>query len=82
MHDAVAEVREVSAAAPHGAEDARGAEMADALAAAVERLRARAEAAAAAEPTPIAPTVVRVPHKHSMSLVRRLINRRKQRRKR
>jgi hypothetical protein len=55
-------------------------EMADALAAAVERLRARAQAM-----TPDAEQVVparELPpsHKHSMSLVRRLRIRRKQRR--
>jgi hypothetical protein len=64
----------------------RGAEMADALAAAVERLRARADAAAtAARPAqeePRQPAPERVPHKHSMSLIGRLRNRRKQRRSR
>jgi chromosome segregation ATPase len=61
---------------------ARGTEMADALAAAVERLRARAEAAAPelhATPTrqPALP-----PHKHSLSLIGRWRRRRKQRRSR
>jgi chromosome segregation ATPase len=82
MHDVFAEVREVCVPEPDVGGEARGVEMAGALAAAVERLRARAEAAAAVEPTPVAPTVVRVPHKHSMSLIRRLLNRRKQRRQR
>ena len=88
----------------------RGAEMADALAAAVERLRARAEAAApepseaispASEPVaqpvaraptqeperlapvvqrPSAPPLERIPHKHSLSWVKRQRIRRKQRR--
>jgi chromosome segregation ATPase len=63
----------------------RSEEMADALAAAVERLRARAEASApaAAQPAPgDVPPVVQVPHKHSMSLIGRLRLRRKQRRER
>lgn len=81
MHDVFAEVREVAAVPGDGGEE-RGAEMADALAAAVERLRARAQAAAAVEVQPQSPAVVRVPHKHSMSLIRRALNRRKQRRKR
>jgi chromosome segregation ATPase len=79
MHDVFAEVREVAGIAADSGES-RGAEMADALAAAVERLRARAEAAAAVEIKPVAPSVLRVPHKHSMSLIGRLMNRRKQRR--
>jgi hypothetical protein len=61
---------------------ARGAEMADALAAAVERLRARAEAAPVAEQRPPAPAVARPPYKHSMSLITRWRIRRKQRRER
>ncbi len=48
-------------------------EMADALAAAVERLRARAQQAPAPTPAP-------KPHKHSMSLIGRLRYARKQRR--
>jgi hypothetical protein len=64
------------------AAEARGAEMADALAAAVERLRARAEAAHVAEQSPPARAVVRPPHKHSMSLIKRWRIRRKQRRER
>jgi hypothetical protein len=61
---------------------ARGGEIADALAAAVERLRARAEAARfeprpARERPPAQP-----PHKHSMSLIGRWRVRRKQRRSR
>ncbi len=59
----------------------RSEEMADALAAAVERLRARAQASVAAQPgTPSVPTVVRPSHKHSMSLLGRWRLRRKQRR--
>jgi len=54
--------------------------MADALAAAVERLRERALAAPELQPEPTAPPVVRVPHKHSMSLIGRWRFRRKQRR--
>jgi chaperonin cofactor prefoldin len=64
----------------------RSEEMADALAAAVERLRTRAQEGAvapqpAATPTvaPVAP-VARAPHKHSMSLIGRWRLRRKQRR--
>ena len=60
----------------------RGAEMAQALAAAVERLRARAEAAPPPEVRPAAPAVVRAPHRHSMSLITRWRIRRKQRRSR
>ena len=82
MHDVFEEVREVSATDPHGGADTRGAEMADALAAAVERLRARAEAQVEAEPKHSAPVAQRVPHKHTMSLLGRLRNRRKQRSKR
>lgn len=59
----------------------RSEEMADALAAAVERLRARAEATVAQRPdTPGVPPIVREPHKHSMSLIGRWRLRRKQRR--
>jgi chromosome segregation ATPase len=60
----------------------RSEEMADALAAAVERLRARAEESAAVQPdtTPTVPPVERTPHKHSMSLIGRWRLRRKQRR--
>jgi DNA repair exonuclease SbcCD ATPase subunit len=59
----------------------RSEEMADALAAAVERLRARAEATVAQRPdTPSVPPIVREPHKHSMSLIGRWRLRRKQRR--
>jgi hypothetical protein len=82
MHDVFEEVRAVSATDPQSGADARGAEMADALAAAVERLRARAEAHVEVEPKPAAPVAQRVPHKHSMSLIRRLRNRRKQRSRR
>jgi hypothetical protein len=60
--------------------EARGVEMADALAAAVERLRERAQAAPELQPETVAPPVVRVPHKHSMSLIGRWRFRRKQRR--
>jgi chromosome segregation ATPase len=60
----------------------RSEEMADALAAAVERLRARAEVGVAQQPdaTPAVAPVPRTPHKHSMSLIGRLRLRRKQRR--
>jgi DNA repair exonuclease SbcCD ATPase subunit len=68
-------------------EEIRGEEMAQALAAAVERLRARADAA----PAPLPPESAepagrsseaagRPAHKHSMSLIGRVRNRRKQRR--
>jgi hypothetical protein len=71
---------------PAAPSEARGAEMSEALAAAVERLRARAEAAAAThqhqQQQPRTVYVERPPHKHSMSLIRRLLNRRKQRRSR
>ena len=68
----------------------RGEEMADALAAAVERLRARADAAPplpaqSATHAPLqasAAVQVRSAHKHSMSLIARWRNRRKQRRAR
>jgi hypothetical protein len=64
--------------------------MADALAAAVERLRARAQAsppspeqdAPQAEVDPPTPAVKRPAHKHSLSLIGRIRNRRKQRRSR
>jgi hypothetical protein len=65
---------------PDPAAEARGAEMAEALAAAVERLRARAEVSAAPVSEPTAPAALRPPHKHSMSLIGRWRNRRKQRR--
>jgi hypothetical protein len=69
--------------APAGnvAGEARGAEMADALAAAVERLRARAEVApefVEDRPQPAKPP----PHKHTMSLIGRIGRWRKQRRSR
>jgi hypothetical protein len=71
-------------------EQLRGAEMADALAEAVERLRARAEAAALEDAEAgEAPARAQAPgaqaaqpaHKHSMSLLARLRMWRKQRRK-
>jgi hypothetical protein len=55
--------------------------MAEALAAAVERLRARVEEQAIATSTP---AIVRPPHKHSMSLITRTrlaLRRRRERRK-
>ncbi len=60
----------------------RSEEMADALAAAVERLRARAQESTVAQPdmTPTVAPVQHVPHKHSMSLIGRWRLRRKQRR--
>ncbi|HEY2283488.1 MAG TPA: hypothetical protein VGH60_08070 [Solirubrobacteraceae bacterium] len=60
----------------------RSEEMADALAAAVERLRARAQESAVAQPgaTPAVAPVQSKPHKHSMSLIGRWRLRRKQRR--
>lgn len=69
-------VQEPSSARP------RSEEMADALAAAVERLRARAQESAVARPdtTPTVAPVQRTPHKHSMSLIGRWRLRRKQRR--
>ena len=71
---------------PHGvAGEARGVEMADALAAAVERLRARAEAVPEAERMAHEPPPARAaqpPHKHSMSLIKRIRIWRKQRRSR
>jgi predicted nucleic acid-binding Zn-ribbon protein len=67
--------REPSSARP------RSEEMADALAAAVERLRARAEATVVARPdTPGVSPIARESHKHSMSLIGRWRLRRKQRR--
>jgi hypothetical protein len=61
---------------------ARGTEMADALAAAVERLRARAEAAVE-EPRAVGARAPVLPqHKHSLSLIGRWRRRRKQRRSR
>jgi chromosome segregation ATPase len=70
--------REPSSARP------RSEEMADALAAAVERLRARAQdgVAVQADTTPTVPPVKHAPHKHSMSLIGRWRMRRKQRRER
>jgi chromosome segregation ATPase len=59
----------------------RSEEMADALAAAVERLRARAQESVAMQPdTPSVPPVERPSHKHSRSLIGRWRLRRKQRR--
>jgi hypothetical protein len=60
----------------------RSEEMADALAAAVERLRARAQEGAAdpQQSPPSVPPVAHEPHKHSMSLIGRWRLRRKQRR--
>jgi chromosome segregation ATPase len=59
----------------------RSEEMADALAAAVERLRARAEASVPVQPDPPSvPPVERPSHKHSRSLIGRWRLRRKQRR--
>jgi hypothetical protein len=77
-------------ASPAPVQRAPDGEMADALAAAVERLRARAQAA---PPSPDAEprdadseqaevAAQRAPHKHSRSLIGRLRNRRKQRRAR
>lgn len=60
--------------------EARGEEMANALADAVERLRQRAEDSSAAAGEPPAGRVQAAPHKHSMSLIRRWRIRRKQRR--
>ncbi len=60
----------------------RSEEMADALAAAVERLRARAQEGTVAQPDskPTVAPVQSTPHKHSMSLISRWRLRRKQRR--
>jgi len=97
------EGKQVASAASPAAPELRGAEMADALAAAVERLRARAEAAPplteqAAEPAaprapaaprerlapvvqrPLVVPIAQPPHKHSMSWIKRMRIRRKQRR--
>ncbi len=60
--------------------EARGVEMADALAIAVERLRARAQAAPAVEQRSPERPPARPVHKHSMSLITRWRIRRKQRR--
>jgi DNA repair exonuclease SbcCD ATPase subunit len=85
----VAQLRAATARAPREEQPASGAraeqreELTDALATAVERLRARAEAPAeqpsehAASPVP-----QRSPHKHSMSLLTRVRLRRKHRRER
>jgi hypothetical protein len=75
--------REETVAGPESqAAGARGSEMADALAAAVERLRQRAqEAPAPPPPQRRAEDRVKAPsHKHSLSLIARLRIRRKQRR--
>jgi chromosome segregation ATPase len=72
------EIRRQPVAAP--ASEARGAEMVDALAAAVERLRARAEAAEGVRVVHRAPAAERPPHKHSMSWFGRRRIKRKQRR--
>jgi hypothetical protein len=60
--------------------EARGAEIADALAEAVERLRRRAEASPEASQEPAVAPIGPAPHKHSMSLIKRWRIRRKQRR--
>jgi hypothetical protein len=67
---------------PSPAARPRSEEMADALAAAVERLRARAQEGAAdpQQSPPSVPPVAQKPHKHSMSLIGRWRLRRKQRR--
>jgi hypothetical protein len=62
--------------------EARGAEIADALAEAVERLRRRAEASPEPDQEPVAAGIGAPPHKHSMSLIKRWRIRRKQRRRR
>ncbi len=67
-------------AGPQGGQpQERAGEMADALAAAVERLRKRAEDAPAGQISPAQAAQKAPPHKHSMSLIGRLRNRRKQR---
>ena len=76
-------LRAVVAAQPTRESSARprSEEMADALATAVERLRARAEASVAVQPdTSGIPSEGRPSHKHSMSLIGRWRLRRKQRR--
>ncbi len=75
-------IREQPLDAEEPAGDARGAEMAEALAAAVERLRARAEATPLEESYSVSEQPAPPPHKHSMSLIGRLRIRRKQRRSR
>jgi hypothetical protein len=52
-------------------DEVRSAEMAEALAAAVERLRARVEQQEQPAAEVPAPVAARPPHKHSMSLIRR-----------
>jgi chromosome segregation ATPase len=81
---AAVEARGAPAVADAGelAGQARGAEMADALAAAVERLRARAEVAAPAARDAVARPPAPPSHKHSLSLIGRWRFRRKQRRSR
>jgi len=74
---------ESPAAAVEATSGEAGVEMAEALAAAVERLRARAEAAAAAAQAAAAggqAAQQRAPHKHSASAIGRWRKRRKQRR--
>jgi hypothetical protein len=56
--------------------------MADALAAAVERLRARAESVESSHVAPPQPRAARPAHKHSMSWFERRRIKRKQRRER
>jgi hypothetical protein len=68
------------APAPGAEPERRGAEMADALAEAVERLRQRAQESGAANPEAPSTQIKAVPHKHSMSWIRRWRIRRKQRR--
>jgi hypothetical protein len=66
---------------PLASGEARGGEMAEALAAAVERLRARVEEQ---PPVPASAVVHRPAHKHSMSLIGRTrlrLRRRRERRK-
>jgi chromosome segregation ATPase len=72
--------QDLSPSEPAG--EARGAEMADALAAAVERLRARAEAAPLEDSRVVAKQAELPAHKHSLSLIGRWRIRRKQRRSR
>jgi polyhydroxyalkanoate synthesis regulator phasin len=86
VHDALVQPvprgRERAPTVPSDLGGARRGEMADALAAAVERLRARVEEAPAPAERQPAPVVKPPPHKHSMTLLTRWRIRRKQRRSR
>jgi len=92
LRDVVARLRQaterlgVPSAEPSGGDSVEQvddrAQMADALAAAIERLRTRVAAVGEPAPRPSAPVEVRPPHKHSMSGLARWRMRRRQRRAR